>query len=1049
MSTETTSSVEITTGVTDTIVGSSSDTVSTDVHLPCIQEKEPIVDVVKHEYSIVGDAIFATVTGDVPYWLSVLVDNVVNQSIASGLSDYDQLTQDVRSAIDSIDTAANTYVEQIVLDQTIDNAISARLSVLNASYLTQFATKTELTTAVADRESAVVQDISDLAVSFNNTVDSRITTVETAFASADNALASSVNSITATLIGQAGEAAGNANAVTSLRSYVGLDPSFSPNGTALLSRVSILESQNDGVVEFITGNYDVMIGIEDPNNNTNNDQLDVTKEPYASWIAEDTNNGDSLSRSSHVGDVFVQATNVSGSNIYVRSYKFIKATPDSTSPYSTDTEGYTWAVISDSDAQQAYALATEAKDLADSKRRVFVVTPFAPYEIGDLWVDNSGPYRTIKTATAAQAVTYLLTDWVVADEQLGDFISSIYAPESAQIRRQLDGKQEHYYYESYTTIGGVDEAAALATVASLWNTQEIKDAHNGDTVYFKDSTNAYWYQASVNTWVSISDTSIYEALQNSAAAQAAADGKISQFYAWYSPLDNPPATVYEVDGATVAAIDSSFIFWFKTNNSLYYKPGASWVLYPNVSSGDVLNAFHSTTKDITIYTFNGASWQKASTAGIVASSESVTALNAEIQSGTGTWAIADSTLDQTLRAYTNDAATGVESKFAYNSTLNIDGQFHTAGFGLTTSGVTQPPGADGTTASTAFDSRFWVDAESFVVAGGNNTPTFSIDTASNEVVFNGRVTFNGAASTLEEVVSNANNYANTAASNATSGLATETFANTAASNAITGLATESYVGTSLASTLIGYATEIYANTTADSAVASALASYSVSYDSLSGKNVLAQQLGYSNYNALTSAAAGGSTLINGGFINTDVIEAGSISGGMIAATGIITNTAQINTGVIKTANVADANITGAKIKDAEIGTLKLAGQSVTHPVGYVIADAQVPLNGVRTILSATHNPGGGKLCVSLTSQVDGWDDGAMYVYIEIDNVRVQTTLVRFRVGGGLEVEYSCPVHIQVVVPATTANVNVKIQVQNANSHPYYRNNYAVITSLKR
>ena len=63
---------------------------------------------------------------------------------------------------------------------------------------------------------------------------------------------------------------------------------------------------------------------------------------------------------------------------------------------------YEWHQIPDSDA-------TQALELAGSKRRIFTTTPIAPYDVGDLWVNGT----SIKYATASKAdgQTYSESDW--------------------------------------------------------------------------------------------------------------------------------------------------------------------------------------------------------------------------------------------------------------------------------------------------------------------------------------------------------------------------------------------------------------------------------------------------------------------------------------------------------------------------------------------------------------------------------------------------------------------------------------------------------------
>ena len=88
---------------------------------------------------------------------------------------------------------------------------------------------------------------------------------------------------------------------------------------------------------------------------------------------------------------------------------------------------YSWVEITDTATVEALAKAGQAQDTADSKRRVFVSTPYPPYDIGDLWVQGTlGDIMRCKTARASGS--YYASDWVKAskytdDSSLNNFIN--------------------------------------------------------------------------------------------------------------------------------------------------------------------------------------------------------------------------------------------------------------------------------------------------------------------------------------------------------------------------------------------------------------------------------------------------------------------------------------------------------------------------------------------------------------------------------------------------------------------------------------------------
>ena len=83
----------------------------------------------------------------------------------------------------------------------------------------------------------------------------------------------------------------------------------------------------------------------------------------------------------------------------------------STNTLKRYSSSYAWVDIHDQKAIDAYNNAAMAQDTADGKRRVFVTTPYPPYDIGDLWVNGTDLRRC---ATARASGSYQVNDWVLA-----------------------------------------------------------------------------------------------------------------------------------------------------------------------------------------------------------------------------------------------------------------------------------------------------------------------------------------------------------------------------------------------------------------------------------------------------------------------------------------------------------------------------------------------------------------------------------------------------------------------------------------------------------
>lgn len=85
--------------------------------------------------------------------------------------------------------------------------------------------------------------------------------------------------------------------------------------------------------------------------------------------------------------------------------------------FSLENDTYKWLKLSDSDVTEALAIANAAQDTADSKRRVFVVEPYPPYDVGDIWFNNQELYRC---KTSREEGTFQSSDWMIATKYTDD-----------------------------------------------------------------------------------------------------------------------------------------------------------------------------------------------------------------------------------------------------------------------------------------------------------------------------------------------------------------------------------------------------------------------------------------------------------------------------------------------------------------------------------------------------------------------------------------------------------------------------------------------------
>lgn len=122
----------------------------------------------------------------------------------------------------------------------------------------------------------------------------------------------------------------------------------------------------------------------------------------------------------HLGDLFYDTTPG-------HAYRFVKVA-----------DVYSWGQLIEIDVMQALADASNAQDTADNKRRVFVVTPFVPYDLGDLWAEVNKDMRKCITAKAIDGV-YSASDWEIVDTFSTNAASVVVADEAtSQNQRRAD-----------------------------------------------------------------------------------------------------------------------------------------------------------------------------------------------------------------------------------------------------------------------------------------------------------------------------------------------------------------------------------------------------------------------------------------------------------------------------------------------------------------------------------------------------------------------------------------------------------------------------------
>lgn len=183
--------------------------------------------------------------------------------------------------------------------------------------------------------------------------------------------------------------------------------------------------------------------------------------------------------------------------------------------FQKDGSAWSWQLVQDTDITLAMQKAAEAKDTADSKRRVFTATPYPPYDVGDLWVGNDTS-DLMRCQRSRQSGAYDSSDWIKAvkytdDSELNNFIYTDYAEALVEISKSIDKKAETWFQATDPALQWTDNSTSEplqdhtganitdstgANILTVWDRE--KAAHNGDL--WHNTTNNVEYIYKDGTW---------------------------------------------------------------------------------------------------------------------------------------------------------------------------------------------------------------------------------------------------------------------------------------------------------------------------------------------------------------------------------------------------------------------------------------------------------------------------------------------------------------------------------------------------------------------
>lgn len=152
---------------------------------------------------------------------------------------------------------------------------------------------------------------------------------------------------------------------------------------------------------------------------------------------------------------------------------------------------YKWCELMDNDVAEALALANAAKDTADSKRRVFVATPYPPYENGDLWFNNQEIY--ICQISKTEGEVYADNDFIIATKYTDDTVANQVGDNLEIVRGTVTTIQESVDFvkiDLETTTKTIDSlkqetTEAMERMSYTFGTKDLSIANSNDPVNTK------------------------------------------------------------------------------------------------------------------------------------------------------------------------------------------------------------------------------------------------------------------------------------------------------------------------------------------------------------------------------------------------------------------------------------------------------------------------------------------------------------------------------------------------------------------------------------
>ena len=399
-------------------------------------EKDYKVSVVKKEYTIIGDSIFIpSMYEDAPPWLK----EFINTTLEVAITNRDQSLIDRMEAILTLMdyVPKNMYTEQINQIVSEDGIINSRIATLNSN-LTDAISSTNatvaeinLTYASKNEAAAIATNVLTASLSGNGEIGSALIQLQEAYADLESTTAQSINMLESVM---EGEINGNATAMETIRTYVGIDEAGASTGT--------------GLSAYLEGSNGVIGGADSELNNT----IKVTAEGVESKFAYNSvvningtykksgfglttnyTSGNGTQANPYVSEFWIDASRLKFTNSAqtgqtapftidatgttpeitfngIVNFTNVTNVPTINKTYVQATQpttgmnlGDTWIDTDDNNSLYSYNGTTWNKTQSGNKTFLQATAPTTGMITGDIWVDSDANYKQYR---------YSGSDWV-------------------------------------------------------------------------------------------------------------------------------------------------------------------------------------------------------------------------------------------------------------------------------------------------------------------------------------------------------------------------------------------------------------------------------------------------------------------------------------------------------------------------------------------------------------------------------------------------------------------------------------------------------------